>query len=156
MNKELIKQWGENTAYSAKSHFKSADLKCNWVKLLVIVNVLFAVFSLMELGLPVLIKIFAVISLTASVLILVYESQEDKNTIKRHMIIGDEYLNLHYKLQELFHKESISEDEFNSVSKSIKKLNEKGKPIINQIAKRQAKKAIEKKREMTTWWKNKN
>lgn len=154
MNKELIKQWGENTAYSAKSHFKSSDLKRNWVKVLVIVNILFAVFSLMELGLPVLIKIFAVISLIASVLILVYESQEDKNTIKRHMIIGDEYLNIHYKLQELFYKETVNEDEFNSVSKNIKKLNEKDKPIINQIAKKRAKKAIEKKGEMITWWKN--
>ena len=154
MNKELIKQWGENTAYSAKCHYKSADLKRIWVKIFVIVNILFAIFSIMDLGFSDITKAFGIISLIASILILVNESKEDKNTIKRHMLTGDEYLNLHYELQELFYKDSVEESEFNSVSKKMKKMNEKDKPIINQYAKRKAEKAIEKKREMTTWWKS--
>jgi len=154
MNKELIKQWGENTAYSAKSHFKSADLKRIWITSLIIVNIMFAVFSILELGYPLITKIFAIISLTASVLLVVYESREGKSTIKRHMNTGDEYLQLHYELQELYHKETISEDEFNVIKKNIKKINELDKPVINQIGKRMAKKAIEKKGEMTKWWKS--
>jgi adenylate kinase family enzyme len=153
MDKEILKQWGENTAYSAKSHFKTADLKRTWIKSLVIINVLFAIFSLIGFQLPIVSKIFGIISLVASILILVYESQENKSTIKRHMSMGDEYLDIHYQLQELFFKDKFEDDDFDDVKERIQKLNKKDKPIINQIAKWQAKSAIEKKGEMTKWWK---
>ena len=153
MNKELLKQWGENTAYGAKSPFKSSDLKRIWIKTLVVINILFAILSILELPCPILLKILSITSLIASILIIVYESQEDKNTIKKHMRIGDEYLSIHYELQELFHKENISEEEFESVSKKIKRLNAKEKPIVNQLAKKWAKKKIEKDNEMIKWWK---
>ena len=153
MKKDLIKEWGENTAYGAKSHFKSSDLKRIWIKTLVVINILFAILSILELPCPILLKILSITSLIASILIIVYESQEDKNTIKKHMRIGDEYLSIHYELQELFHKENISEEEFESVSKKIKRLNAKEKPIVNQLAKKWAKKKIEKDNEMIKWWK---
>jgi len=153
MNKELIKQWGESTAYSAKSHFKSADIKRLWIKGLVIINLLFAIISIIEIGLPDLVKYCGVVSLIASVLLLVYESQEDKNTLKRHMSIGDEYLKLHYELQELFFSDQIDVAKAESISTRLKKMTNKDKPIIHQIGKWMAKRAIEKKGEMTTWWK---
>lgn len=153
MNKELIKQWGESTAYSAKSHFKSADIKRLWIKGLVIINLLFAIISIIEIGLPDLVKYCGIVSLIASVLLLVYESQEDKNTLKRHMNIGDEYLKLHYEVQELFFSDQIDSDKAESISTRLKKMTNKDKPIIHQIGKWLAKRAIEKKGEMTTWWK---
>ena len=153
MNKDLLKQWGENTAYGAKSHFKSSDLKRIWIKTLVVINILFAILSILELPYPTLLKGLSITSLIASILIMVYESQEDKNTIKKHMTIGDEYLSIHYELQELFHQENISKEEFESISKKIKRLNAKEKPIVNQLAKRWAKKKIEKDNEMIKWWK---
>lgn len=153
MRKELIKQWGGNSAYSAKGHFKSADLKRIWIKILVTVNVLFAVFSLLEFGMPLLTKFLAVISLVASILILVFESQNEKNSIRRHMATGDEYLQIHFDLQELFHSPKIKEEDFEKVSKRMKKITEKDKPIISQIGKKWAKHAIEKKQEMINWWK---
>ncbi|MCG8750542.1 hypothetical protein [Tenacibaculum finnmarkense] len=153
MSKELLKQWGENTAYGAKSHFKSSDLKRIWIKSLVIINILFAILSILELPYPILLKVLSITSLIASILIMVYESQEDKNTIKKHMKIGDEYLSIHYELQELFHKENFSEEELEIVSKKMKRLNIKEKPIVNQLAKKWAKNKIEKNNEMIKWWK---
>lgn len=153
MNRDLIKQWGESTAYSAKSHFKSADLKRFWIKGLVIINLLFAIISIIELGLPVIVKYCGIISLIASVLLLVYESQEDKNTLKRHMVIGDEYLKIHYELQELFFTEKIDLEKVESISIRLKKMTNKDKPIIHQFGKWLAKRAIEKNGEMTKWWK---
>ncbi len=154
MSKELIKQWGENTAYCAKSHYKSADLRKIWIKGLIITNILFAIFSLLDFNVPIIGKIFGIFSLIASVLVLVYESYEDKNTIARHMNTGDEYLSIHYKLQALFHNDEIDEAELSNVKTKIEKLNnKKDKPMINQWGKRLAKKAIEKTGEMTTWWK---
>ena len=88
MNKELLKQWGESTAYGAKSHFKSSDLKRIWIKSLVVINILFAILSILELPYPILLKSLSITSLIASILIMVYESQEDKNTIKNHMKTG--------------------------------------------------------------------
>jgi hypothetical protein len=153
MKKELLKQWGENTAYGAKSHFKSSDLKRIWIKSLVVINILFAILSILELPYPILLKSLSITSLIASILIMVYESQEDKNTIKKHMKTGDEYLSIHYELQELFHKEKFSEEEFEIVSKKMKRLNVKEKPIVNQLAKKWAKHKIEKGNEMIKWWK---
>jgi adenylate kinase family enzyme len=132
----------------------SSTLKCWYLPYsLVIINVLFAIFSLIGFQLPIVSKIFGIISLVASILILVYESQENKSTIKRHMSMGDEYLDIHYQLQELFFKDKFEDDDFDDVKERIQKLNKKDKPIINQIAKWQAKSAIEKKGEMTKWWK---
>ena len=153
MRKELIKQWGESSAYCAKSHFKTADMKRIWIKILVTVNVLFAIFSILELGMPILTKLLAVISLVASILILVFESQNEKNSIRRHMVTGDDYLKVHYELQELFYSPKIEEDEFQRVAKKMKKLTDKDKPIISQLAKFWAKYSIEKKKEMIIWWK---
>lgn len=143
----------EYPAYSAKSHFKSADIKRLWIKGLVILNLLFAIISIIEIRLPDLVKYCGIVSLIASVLLLVYESQEDKNTLKRHMKIGDEYLKLHYELQELFFSEEIDVAKAESISTRLKKMTNKDKPIIHQIGKWMAKRAVEKKGEMTTWWK---
>lgn len=153
MNKDLIKQWGENTAYSAKSHFKTADLFKLFTKLLILINILFAAFSLLDFSIPVIAKIFGVISLIASVLLFISLMQEGENVVIKHMKIGDEYLNLHNELQRLFHSKTPIEEDIDVMSKKIAKITQKNKPIINQFAKRLAKKAIEKKGEMTTWWK---
>lgn len=153
MNKSLIKEWGENTAYSAKSHFKSADLKRFWIKTLVIVNLLFAIISLIEIPIPDFVKYFGIISLIASVLLLVYESQEDKSKLKRHMTIGDEYLKIHYDLQELFYSDNPTQEKFDNISNRMEKMASKDKPTIHQVGKWLAKRSIEKKGEMITWWK---
>lgn len=152
MSNELIKQWGENTAYAAKNHFKSADLKRIGIKSLIIINIVFAVFSLLEMPYPTLVKIMSIISLIASILILVNESHEDKNTVYNHMKIGDEYLSIHYELQKLHHRGVVTKEELDAVEKRINRLNSKEKPIVNQIAKKFAKKRIENDGEMNKWW----
>lgn len=154
MNKQILKEWGENTAYAAKGHFKTADLKRMLIKSLVTINLLFAVFSILDFEFPMVAKIFGIASLIASILLLVYESQEDKNTVKKHMSVGDEYLKLHYELQELYYSTETNAEKFELVSGRIKKLINREKPIINQLAKFLAKRAIEKKGEMTKWWTN--
>lgn len=151
-NKMLIAQWGESTAYSAKSHFKSADLKKWWIKVLVIINIVFATVSILELLSSIFNQILGIISLTASVLILVFESQEDKDVVRQHMTVGNQYLILHRELQALYYQESITDDEVDAVRLKLADLDQSVKPIINQTAKKIAKKAIEEKEEMTKWW----
>lgn len=153
MKKELIKEWGENTAYSAKSHFKSADIKRLWVKGLIYVNLFFAIFSVLDFFDSEIVQILGIVSLVASILLLVYESQKENNTVNQHMSIGDEYLKIHYELQNLFYSDILEKDKVELITKSMKKMASKNKPQIHQIGKWLAKKAIEEKGEMKTWWK---
>lgn len=152
--KNLIKEWGENTAYSAKGHFKSADLRKITITILLIVNLIFALLTLVDIGVsPVAIKIMGVVSLIATIYLLIFESQNGKNSIKEHMLIGEEYLSIHYELQYLFSKDLISESEIEEIRRKLNEIRKKDQPMISQIAKNCATRAIEKKGEMIMWWK---
>jgi hypothetical protein len=69
------------------------------------------------------------------------------------MKIGDEYLKIHYELQELYYLDNISKEQITEVSNQMKKMAAKDKPTIHLGGKWLAKKAIENKGEMKTWWK---
>jgi len=153
VNKELLRNWGENTAYSAKGHYKTADIKSMYLKILIIVNVVFAIFSLLDFPYSFFTTLFGISSLIASILLLVEEASNGQASTSSHMMLGDEYLNVHYKLQELNSQENPSMDNFNKLASIIEELNTKQKPRIFQIAKKQAKTAIEIDGEMTKWWK---
>lgn len=151
MNKDLIKQWGENTAYSAKCHFKMADFHKGWIYSLIVINILFAVFSLLNNGVQ---QYLSIVSLVASILLIVHEHQAHNKSNVSHMEVGEEYLTIHYELQKLFHKESITELDIEKISKRMEKLRKSPKPTINRIGKFMADNAIEKKGEMIKWWIN--
>lgn len=155
-NKELIKKWGENTAYAAKCHFKMSDFNRYWIYTLVLVNVVFAIFSLLEFGdqYQVFTKVFSIASLIASILILVHESQVSNRTTLTHKEVGEAYLAIHYDLEKLFFQSQVNNKEVENQKEKIKELNQKPKPSVSFIAKRWAEKAIEKKGEMHKWWKD--
>jgi|GEM_PF-4228372 len=157
MIKKVIKSRGENTAYAAKCHFKSADYYKASMKWLLAINILFAVFSIADLGdseyVSVFTRIFGAISLGASLFILFHQSQEDKNIVGQHMEFGEEYLDINRELKKLYDQDIVSEAEFQKVDKRISRVSlRKDKPIINQFAKKMASRAIEKKGEVNRWW----
>jgi ElaB/YqjD/DUF883 family membrane-anchored ribosome-binding protein len=156
-NKKLVKEWGENTAYTAKGHFKSADIKKKKIYILLSVNIIFAIISVTDCNFnicPLAIKIIGVISLIASILLLIDESQEGNNSFRMHKNIGEEYLSLHEDLHRLFRKGSISDAEIESIREQYRSLQKKDQPMISRCAYKKAKKAIEKAdSEMTVWWK---
>lgn len=153
--KTLLKSWGENTAYSAKCHFKMSDFNRYFIYSLVVINLVFAVFSLLELG-EILVKVFSILSLIASILILVHESQRSANSMLSHKEVGELYLALHYDIETIFHLDidNISDGEIIKLKEQVKELNQKPKPSVNFIAKSWAKNSIEKTEEMHNWWKN--
>lgn len=155
-DKETIRRRGEDTAYSAKGHFKSADFYKSTMKWLISINILFAVFSIADLGdsdiVNIITRVLGAVSLMASILILVRQSEDGKNITQRHMEIGEEYLDIHHQLQALYNQETVSKEEFEKVKLRLSRITKKSKPIINQLAIKMARRAIEKKGEMTTWW----
>lgn len=151
MNKDLVKQWGENTAYTSKCHFKMADFQKTWIYGLIVVNILFAIFSLLDFDAA---QVFSILSLIASVLLIVHEHQSHNKSNLTHMEIGEEYLTVHYELQKLFHQGQIEKVDIDKISKRMEKLRKMSKPTINRIGKYMADKAIEDKGEMIKWWKD--
>lgn len=154
-NKKLIRNWGENTAYSAKTHFKMYDFNKYWIYSLILINLLFAVFSLLDFGdkYSFAAKIFSITSLIASILILVHESQTNSKDSRSHRELGEQYLALHYDLERLYSKTRITSAEVDDMKSRITSLNTTDKPSVNFIAKKWATWAIERKEEMHTWWK---
>ena len=154
-NKDLLKKWGENTAYSAKCHFKMSDLNSHWMYGLVLINILFAVFSIMEFDETnaKLARFFSIISLVASLLIIIHESRKNNRTTLTQKEVGESYLSLHYDIQALHSQTEPSNSDVQEIKEKIKALNIKPKPSVNFLGKWWADIAIEKVGEMHKWWK---
>jgi hypothetical protein len=151
-NKELLCNWGENTAYSSKCHFKMSDINWYLIYFLIVINIVFAVLSILDMG-ELLVKVFAVMSLVASIIILIHKSQISNRSILTHKEIGEFYLALHYDIQALYFQNEVNDKDLSRIKEQVKDLNLKPKPSVNFIAKRWATCAIEDKGEMLKWWK---
>jgi uncharacterized membrane-anchored protein YitT (DUF2179 family) len=154
-NKDLLARWGENTAYSAKCHFKMSDLNRYWVYVLILVNILFAIFSLLDFDAESnKATLFSVTSLIASVLLLVHESQRNSNMELNHKEAGEAYLEIHYDVEKLYAQSKVSNSDVELIKERIQTLNKTSRPSTNFIAKWWATRSIEKTGEMHKWWKN--
>jgi len=151
--KETIEYFGECTAYSAKGHFKSADFRRILVYFLVIINIAFSVFSLLDILGDTTIKIIGVTSLFASFLVLMYQTKDEADYISNSMKAGEEYLKLHNDIFVMHTTGNLTLKEIDEIKDKVNKLNSKKKPSISFIAKYWAKRAIEKSGEMKIWWK---
>jgi hypothetical protein len=151
--RETIEYFGECTAYSAKGHFKSADFRRMLIYFLVIINVAFSVFSLLDVLGETTIKIFGVVSLFASFLVLMYQTKDEADYISNSMKIGEEYLKLHNDIFIMNSRGNLTQGELEEIKDRVNTLNSRKKPSISFIGKYWAKKAIEESGEMKTWWK---
>lgn len=154
-NKELLKKWGENTAYSAKCNFKMSDLNSYFMYGLVLINILFAVFSIMDFDddNAKVARFFSIISLIASLLIVIHESRKSNRTTLTYKEVGESYLALHYDIQALYSQSKPSNSDVQEIKEKVKNLNLKPKPSVSFLGKWWADYAIEKTGEMHKWWK---
>jgi len=153
MSKELLKHIGESTAYSAKGHFKTADIRRVSTYLYIVVNIVFAVMAISGLFAQLWIQILSVISLIASILLLISETHGGLGICSKHSKFGNMYLELHNDTYEEFLKERIEQSTVEKLQERLNKLNKTGRPNINLGGRYWAKYAIEKSGEMTKWWK---
>lgn len=151
---QIIAQLGESAAYSAKNHFKAADVRRRTTITLIIINIVVSVVTLTTLiTADVVIQILSAGSLAASIYLLTLESRDGQNNPEKHMTFGNKYLTIHNELFALFQDQSPSASDVDKLKKKLNDLNEKDRPYINGIARRMCKKAIEEKGEMNIWWK---
>ena len=150
---ETLKHFGECTAYSSKGHFKSADFRRILNYFLIIINIIFSVFAMLDIFNDTAIKIMGAFSLCASILIMMYQSKEESDFINNSMKAGEEYLKLHNDILLTFTKGNYTYENAEEIKEKVNKLNSKKKPSISLIGKYWAKNSIENTGEMNIWWK---
>jgi len=150
MSKQLLKQLGEETIYTAKGHFKACDIRRNLITLTIwiclLINVL-GMFGFEEM----LGKILAGIGLFGTIALLIWNQGEGANYRANHKSVAEKYLNLHKEIRELYNLGS-TEEEIKKISEKVRKLDSSKKPDIPWIARKWAQKAIQKHNETNNWF----
>jgi hypothetical protein len=150
--KEILRQFGESTAYSAKCHFKAADLRRLTIFWWLFVNISLSIVTLTDLLPNLALKILSVLALIGSVVLIMYDTKNGISVCPLHMKFGNEYLTLH---NDIYFQFKLDNDVINDIEKlkeRMNDLNKQEKPEIPLLAKNWATRAIEKKHEMTKWW----
>jgi hypothetical protein len=151
---KLLSEWGIDTAYASKYHFKSADYIQKRNIVLLIIIFIFSIISLLK-GLNYkYFYFFSVIPLIASILLLIYESKEGFEISKKHMRLGHEYLCLHKEIQMMFYKENIREEQINEVKLKLDQIIKADNLSYPCGVKLWVNIAIKKIGEINQWWNN--
>lgn len=153
MSKELLKHIGENTAYSAKGHFKTSDLRRSLVYFYIVINMIFAVIAVSGLFGNTLVKILSVLSLLASILLLITETHGGLSICDRHVKCANKYLELHNDVYAEFLKDDHNQEAIMKLQDRMNAMNKSSRPNINLGGRLWAKWAIENFGEMKIWWK---
>ncbi len=154
IDKNVLKLYGENTANSAKCHFKAADLRKRTIMFLIITIMLVSIIGITQLIQSALInQLLGVLSLLGSILLLVFELQDGANSHVKHKAIGEAYIQLHYDIFHAFQDDKCAQKHITSLKNRMNDLNKSDKPFVSFFARRMAKRAIEVKEEMNPWWK---
>lgn len=150
---DLLLYIGECSAYSSKGHFKAADVRRNTTYLFLVLNMILSIICLTNLIDSKLIQIYSVVSLSASVLLLISESHGGLGICKDHMRFGNQYLDLHNHAFKLHLNQKTTNEEKEDLFDRLNQLNNTERPIVNYFAKLLAKLSIERSGEMNIWWK---
>lgn len=153
MKKDLLLHIGESSAYSSKGHFKAADLRRSTTYLFLVLNMILSIVCLTNLIDSKLVQVCSIISLSASVLLLISETHGGLGICKDHMRFGNQYLELHNHAFKLHLNHKTTNEEKEALFDRLNQLNNTERPIVNFFAKLLAKFSIEKLGEMNIWWK---
>lgn len=149
--KELLRELGEGTLYSAKGHFKACDTRrviitiTIWSCAILNVIALLGILSWVD-------KIIAVISLLGLISLLIWNEGEGKKYRARHKVVAEKYLSLHKEARALYFLNDSAIREIEVLSNRVMALDQSEKPDIHSFARKMAKRAIEKKGETDKWF----
>ncbi|MFQ5753424.1 MAG: hypothetical protein ACE5HI_15655, partial [bacterium] len=154
VDKDILKSYGESTAYTAKGHFKAADLRRRFNLTLIAIIMTISVLSISQLVKFALInQVLGACSLLASIFLLIFEVHDGVNNHIKHKLFAEKYLELHYDIFHAFQDNNCSEDEITRLKNRMNKLNRTERPFISSLARKAAKKAVVENQEMNVWWK---
>lgn len=154
----LLRQYGEDTAYSSKGHFKSAEFIRFRRRALLIINLILAILTIIDVLPPgIWPKLLSALALCVSIFLLVSDLEKEPEEFRAHHRFGNDYLALHKEIAHAFYMvadggPTMSPQE---ILKKINGLNSDIKrPPISFIGRRLSKFAIEYTKEMQPWWRS--
>jgi len=149
--KELLKKLGEETIYSAKGHFKACDIRRRLITYTIWLCALINVLGVMGIDQTVD-RWFAAIGLFGTIGLLIWNEGEGKNYRTKHKEVAETYLALHKEIRTCYFLSDCNDYQVEELSRKVSQFDQTLKPDIPGIARKLAKKAIEKKDPETDNW----
>lgn len=141
---------GEETLYSAKGHFKAADLRRIFITIAIWFCVVTSILDIMNLLVNDI--WFDAIGLFGAIALLIWNEGEGKNYRAKHKEAAEKYLALHKEIRSCFFLSECSKVEVERLSKLVIELDASEKPEIPGFARLWAKRSIEKTDPETDNW----
>lgn len=151
MEKELLKKLGEETMHSAKGHFKACDIRRNLVSITIWGCALLNIVGVIGVS-PSIDKTLSAIGLLGTIALLIWDAGEGRDYRATHKKVAEEYLALHKEIRACFFIRDCDGEQVQKLSDKVTRHDKENKPEIPLMARRWAKKAIEKTGETDNWW----
>lgn len=149
-DKELLKKLGQETIYSAKGHFKAADIRRNLITAAIWICILTSILDIMNIISNDI--WFDAIGLFGAIALLTWNEGDGKEYRSKHKEAGEKYLALHKEIRSCYFLETLSGAEVENLNKKVTTLDQSSKPEIPGFARKWAKHSIERKDPETDNW----
>jgi len=150
---ELYFKLGQETIYSAKGHFKSSDIRRNFITGTIWLCMLLNIIALIGID-PHFDRWLSAGALFGTIALLIWNEGEGKDYRYRHRRAGESYLALHKEIRELYLLGPKGKSQLQELSAKVRELDQNDCPPISLIARRWAQYAIEKGDETDNWFTN--
>lgn len=123
-------KYAEESAYSSKGHFRTADWTKSSLKLYIGLPIILSIFIIIFPDMPIwLSRILSFLSIGSSIMALISPAISNQDSalknVNDHMSLGNEYLALHKDIRNISTSITISDDQIKEVSRRIKLLDDK-------------------------------
>jgi len=153
MKKELLKQLGEETIYTAKGHFKACDIRRNLVTWTIWLCLVLNLVSLFDIGNKSS-KVLSVLGIFGTIALLIWNEGDGKTYKERHRLAGEQYLSLYKEIRDAHILKDNSKEKIKALSEKVRALDLGDRPEISWAARKLAQWAIKKGGETNNWFKD--
>lgn len=150
LEKDLLRKLGEESLYSAKGHFKACDIRRNFVTSAIWLCVITSILDIMNIVPND--TWFDAMGLFGAIALLIWNEGDGKNYRAKHKEAAEKYLALHKEIRACFFLSQCHATTVEELSKKVSEFDQAEKPEIPGLARRLAKRAIEKSGETDNWF----
>lgn len=132
--RENLLKYAEETAYSSKGHFKTADFNKISLRLYICIPIVLSIILIIYSDMPqaasrflnLTSMIFAILALTSP---LVNNQDQTCKRIDEHMSLGNSYLALHKEIRNLAAESEITKDQLDEITKKMSELDQQSRSL---------------------------
>jgi hypothetical protein len=149
--KELLRKLGEETIYTAKGHFKACDIRRQLVTFTIWACAVLNVIGIIGIS-PSVDKWISGLGLFGTIALLIWNEGEGKFYRAKHKEAAEKYLSIHKEIRDYYYLSKFDPEDIKELSEKVRELDLSDRPEISYIARKLAKKSIEKKDPETDNW----